>query len=100
MTEGEGQLDEALVKDLAMGAPEDIEWLASTCGLKWTSVYGHCHVPYVKDEVLADRIHVYEGGGASGSGGIYVQAVLKVAEDVYKRQVRRGMRGDKTSRRN
>lgn len=80
MTEGEGQLDEALVKDLAMGAPEDIEWLASTCGLKWTSVYGHCHVPYVKDEVLADRIHVYEGGGASGSGGIYVQAVLKVAE--------------------
>lgn len=80
LSEGEGQLDEALVKDLAYGAPESIKWLADSCGLKWTSVYGHCHVPYLPEGVLADRIHVYEGGGASGSGGIYVQAVLKYAE--------------------
>ena len=77
---GEGLVDEELVKDLAKGAPEHIAWLADTCGIKWTSIYGHCHIPYVPNELMADRIHVYEGGGAAGSGGIYVQAVWKFAE--------------------
>ena len=77
---GEGTVDEELVTDLAKGAPEHIAWLADTCGIKWTSIYGHCHIPYVPNELMADRIHVYEGGGAAGSGGIYVQAVWKVAE--------------------
>ena len=77
---GEGMVDEELVKDLAQGAPGHIDWLADTCGIKWTSIYGHCHIPYVDDSLYADRIHVYEGGGASGSGGIYVRAVWAVAE--------------------
>ena len=77
---GEGLVDEDLVKDLAAGAPGHIAWLADTCGIKWTSIYGHTHIPYVPDELMADRIHVYEGGGAAGSGGIYVQAVWAVAE--------------------
>ncbi len=77
---GEGLVDEELVTDLANGAPECIDWLADTCGIKWTSLYGHCHIPYVEDELMADRIHVYEGGGASGSGGIFVQAVLDYAK--------------------
>ena len=77
---GEGTVDEELVTDLAKGAPEHIAWLADTCGIKWTSIYGHCHIPYVPNELMADRIHVYEGGGAAGSGGIYVQAVWAVAE--------------------
>lgn len=77
---GEGMVDEELVTDLANGAPEHIAWLADTCGIKWTSLYGHCHIPYVPNELYADRIHVYEGGGAAGSGGIYVKAVWTVAE--------------------
>lgn len=77
---GEGLVDEELVTDLANGAPEHIHWLADTCGIKWTSLYGHTHIPYVADELHADRIHVYEGGGAAGSGGIYVQAVLNYAK--------------------
>ena len=77
---GEGMVDEELVTDLANGAPGCIEWLADTCGIKWTSMYGHCHIPYVEDELMADRIHVYEGGGAAGSGGIFVQAVLDYAK--------------------
>lgn len=76
---GEGAVDEELVKDLAKGAPEHIAWLADTCGIKWTSIYGHCHIPYVPNDLMADRIHVYEGGGAAGSGGIYVKAVWDVA---------------------
>ena len=79
--EGEGLVDEELVKDLANSAPAHIDWLADTCGLKWTSIYGHCHIPYVEDEIMADRIHVYEGGGASGGGVIYVQAVWKYAQE-------------------
>ena len=78
---GEGQVNEELVRDLAAGAPGHIDWLADTCGIKWTSLYGHCHIPYVDDSLMADRIHVYEGGGAAGSGSIYVQAVLKYATD-------------------
>lgn len=78
---GEGLVDEELVTDLANGAPEHIHWLADECGLKWTSLYGHCHIPYVDESLYADRIHVYEGGGAAGSGGIFVQAVLKYATD-------------------
>ena len=77
---GEGTVDEELVTDLANGAPGHIDWLADTCGLKWDHIYGHCHIPYVEDELMADRIHVYEGGGGIGSGGIYVQAAWAVAE--------------------
>lgn len=76
---GEGVVDEALVNDLAKGAPDNIEWLTSM-GLNFTSVYGHCQIPYVDDSLFADRIHVYEGGGASGSGTIMSQALLKAAE--------------------
>ncbi len=75
---GEGLVDEELVRDLAAGAPEHIQWLTDL-GLKFTSVYGHCHIPYVDDSLMADRIHVYEGGGASGQGTLLVQTVLNHA---------------------
>lgn len=77
---GEGLVDEALVKDLAYGAPEHIDWL-SGLGLKFTSVYGHSIIPYMDDALYADRIHVYEGGGGHGGGVSLVQAMLKVATD-------------------
>lgn len=77
---GEGTVDEELVKDLAYGAPEHIKWLTDL-GLKFNSVYGHCQIPYINEELFADRIHVYEGGGGIGSGGIMIQAMLKAAEE-------------------
>ena len=56
---GEGLVDEDLVNDLAKGAPEHIDWLADTCGIKWTSIYGHCHIPYVDNELFEiGRAHV------------------------------------------
>ena len=82
IAEGEGMLDEALVTDLANGAPDCIDWLADTCGIEWVGVYGHCHVPYVSEDLMADRIHFYKDGGAAGSGGIYVPAVWKHAEEL------------------
>ena len=80
LAEGEGLVDEELVNDLANGAPDCIDWLADTCGIEWTSVYGICHVPYIPDDVMADRIHVYKDGGASGGGYPYVKAVLDYAQ--------------------
>lgn len=82
IAEGEGLLDEELVKDLANGAPDCIRWLAESCGIEWVNVYGHCHVPYVDESLMADRIHVYKDGGNSGTGGIYVQAVWSYAESL------------------
>lgn len=79
---GEGTVDEALVKDLAYGAPGHVEWLVNDLGMKFTSVYGHCHVPYIDDSLYADRIHVYEGGGSAGGGGILVQAILPAAQSL------------------
>lgn len=77
---GENRVNPELVKDLANGAPKNIEWLADQ-GIKWSSVYGHCHIPYVKDEDFADRIHVYDGGGGMGQGIVLTQALLKTALD-------------------
>ena len=82
IAEGEGMLDEELVTDLANGAPDCISWLADKCGIEWVNVYGHCHVPYVDESLMADRIHVYKDGGAAGSGGIYVQAAWAYAESI------------------
>ncbi|MGV8083406.1 MAG: FAD-dependent oxidoreductase [Coriobacteriia bacterium] len=78
--EGEGLVDEELVNDLAAGMPEHIEWLTGL-GLEYTSVYGHCHVPYLDAEVFADRIHVYEGGGGALGGTVQTDALKKAADD-------------------
>lgn len=75
---GENQVDEQLVRDLVEYAPENIDWVADM-GLKWNTLYGHSHIPYVKDEFHADRIHQYENGGGSGSGTILTQTLLKAA---------------------
>jgi urocanate reductase len=62
--EGEGLLDDALITDQANGAPANITWLANL-GVVFTGLYGACHVPYLdKAGVMADRIHITDGGGA------------------------------------
>lgn len=66
---GEGRLYEPLVRDFTQNAGKNLEWLEDKVGVKWTSVYGHTEIPYAKDS-FADRIHVYEGGGAGGGNGI------------------------------
>ncbi len=77
IAEGEGFIDEALVRDMANGAPTHIDWVINTLGLKVASVYGHCQVPYVDSSLFADRIHVYDGGGVGGDGVLLIQAMLQ-----------------------
>lgn len=81
IAEGEGYVDEELVKALAEGAPAIIDWEAELPEIKWVSVYGHCHVPTVPRELEADRIHVYEGGGAAGQGGVLTSALANYCKE-------------------
>lgn len=74
---GEGRVYSELIHDFTQNSPANIAWLAQM-GIKWTNVYGHTEIPYAK-QYFADRIHVYEGGGASGNGIILTQHLLKYA---------------------
>lgn len=76
---GEGNANEDLVWDLALGAPDNIEWLADM-GIEWEKVYGHSHIPTVEDELHADRIHQYKGGGGGGQGTILTLTLLNEFE--------------------
>lgn len=73
LEQSEGIGHEDLITALCDRAPELVEWL-STIGITWTSVYGNCHVPYVTEGLHADRIHVYEGGGAAMQGNVLTDA--------------------------
>ncbi len=77
--QAEGIGHEDLITTMCGRAPELIEWL-STIGINWVKVYGNCHVPYVTEGLHADRIHVYEGGGAGGQGGVLTDAETAEAE--------------------
>jgi urocanate reductase len=64
LLEGEGLVDEDLIKDQTTGAPGNLAWLVGL-GVKITGVYGNCHVPYLdKAGVMGDRIHTTDGAGA------------------------------------
>lgn len=76
--QAEGIGDEDLIKTLCNNAPDDLEWLAGI-GLNFVKVYGNCHVPYA-DDLAADRIHVYEGGGGIGQGGVLTDAEYAEAQ--------------------
>lgn len=77
--QAEGRADDELVNVLCSRAPELMDWLESI-GLVWKRVYGNCHVPYVTEGLHADRIHVYEGGGAGGEGVVLTDAEHAEAE--------------------
>ena len=79
MEQAEGIGHEDLITTMCDRAPELLEWLAGI-GINWVSVYGNCHVPYVTEGLHADRIHVYEGGGAGGQGNVLTEAETAEAE--------------------
>ncbi len=78
--QSEGLGDEELIKVVCDGAPAGLEWLESL-GVKWNTIYGNNHVPYCDAENLhADRIHAYEGGGAAFGGKVYTDLEFAEAE--------------------
>lgn len=58
IAEGEGTVDEALVKSLATASAKNLEWLADNFGITYTNLYGAYGTPYLDKTMLKDRIHV------------------------------------------
>ncbi|MGI1659534.1 MAG: FAD-dependent oxidoreductase [Desulfitobacterium sp.] len=83
---GEGTTDESLVKDLAYGAPDDIKWLTNL-GVKFKSIVGHSHIPYIDESLYADRLHNVEGGGKALAEILLNAAVAKGAVIEYQTEV-------------
>lgn len=78
--QAEGIGDEELIQVICDNAPAGLEWLESL-GVNWNKIYGNNHVPYCDAENLhADRIHCYEGGGAANGGKIYTDIQYAEAE--------------------
>lgn len=71
---GEGWVDEELVRDLAYGAPDVIQWYIDDLGLTIPAMSGQSHVPYAED-TYAIRIHRPDGEGPGLIG-----AMQKLAE--------------------
>lgn len=83
---GEGTVDENLVKDLAYGAPADIKWLTDL-GVKFKSIVGHSHIPYIDESLYADRLHNVDGGGKVLAETLLNAAVGKGATVEYQTEV-------------
>ena len=66
LQEGEGTLDEELVRDMTAGSAGHIEWLESL-GLEFVEVTGSAHTTMADEALYADRIH----GTAVGATGIF-----------------------------
>lgn len=89
LIQGEGLVDESLIRVIADNAPGNIDWLAGL-GVTYSAMYGHCHVPYLDDAgVDADRLHVIDGAGAALAAALLAEAekagaVVEVATEVTK----------------
>ena len=66
LQEGEGTLDEELVRDMTAGSAGHIEWLQSL-GLEFVEMTGSAHTPMADEALYADRIH----GTSVGATGIF-----------------------------
>jgi fumarate reductase flavoprotein subunit len=76
---GEGDIDEALVRDLANGAPDHVEWLTAQ-GISYNEVYGANQIPYVPKEFMAHRIHNPAPPEGGGGGAIHAAALRSTAD--------------------
>lgn len=80
--EGEGTLDEALVKDMTAGSAHVIEWLESL-GLEFTNMSGSAHTTMADEANYADRIHGTSVGAAGIFNAVHDEAVAQGVEFVY-----------------
>lgn len=83
---GEGTVEDALIKDLAYGAPDNIKWLTDL-SITFKSIYGHCHVPYIDESLYADRLHGIDGGGKALAQALLTAATEKGVAIEYKTEV-------------
>lgn len=58
MTNGEGLVEEDLVRSMADSAADNLQWMADSFGITYATVFGALPTPYLPEEYLADRIHI------------------------------------------
>jgi len=74
---GEGIVNTDLIKAMADGSLDCVEWLAAH-GIEMAEVYPSGRVPTVPDEFIATRIHV-NTAGAAGGGKFHCDTLYNIA---------------------
>lgn len=68
---GEGLVEEDLIRSMAEGAADNIQWLADSFGITFAKVFGALPTPYLPEEYLADRIHIIaDADDETQTGGV------------------------------
>ena len=83
LQEGEGTLDEDLVKDMTAGSADHIAWLQGL-GLTFVEVTGSAHVPMADEALYADRIHGTDVGATGIFTTIHDAAEAAGVEFIYE----------------
>lgn len=81
--QGEGVVDEALVRSLADSSAEDMEWFADSFNITFGNLYGAYSTPYMPKGALKDRIHVVMDASDQTKlgGSVWIQNTQKAVED-------------------
>jgi urocanate reductase len=88
---GEGCLDEGLVKSLAEGMPDDMQWLADELGITYTGLYSAYPVPYQPEGTLVTRTHIItDANDETKTGGAVLIAKLLAAIEAAGGQIETG----------
>ena len=71
MCEGEGLVDESLVRTMAENAADNLQWMADNFGVTFSKVFGAYPVPYLPSEYVSDRIHlITDATDETKTGGV------------------------------
>lgn len=71
MTDGEGLVEEDLVRTMADNAADNLQWMADSFGITFSKVFGALPTPYMPEEYMADRIHlITDASDTTKTGGV------------------------------
>lgn len=71
MTDGEGLVEEELVRTMADNAADNLQWMADSFGITFSKVFGALPTPYMPEEYMADRIHlITDAADVTKTGGV------------------------------
>lgn len=58
LVNGEGLVEEDLIRSMADNAADNLEWMADNFNITFTRIFGALPTPYLPEEYQADRIHI------------------------------------------
>lgn len=82
-TDGEGIVDEDLIRCMADNAADNVKWMADNFGITYSKVFGAYPTPYLKPADLKDRIHlITDAADETKTGGVvWTTNAQKAVED-------------------